>query len=370
MIYLDNNSTTFLDPQVFAAMEPILTGKIGNPSSIHRYGQTAKALLAKATKEVAAYFGVRTTEVIFTSGATEALNMVIRSAPKGSHIITSSLEHIAVMEALKFTECAVTYLDPHPGMGAINLEQIKGALLPETTMIALMAVNNETGAKTDLEAIAAFAEERGLSFVVDGVSALGKGRWSMPRGCSAACFSGHKIHGPTGVGLAIIRKSMKRRPLIVGGPQQQNMRGGTENLAGIIGFAKALSLMPERGFEMERLQNRFEEGLRAALPDLVIHCESGPRICNTSNVAFLGVEGEMLLMQLDLAGIAASHGSACSSGSLEPSRVLLNMQVPSNVARSSLRFSLSRFTTGDEIEQAISIISSVVNKLRCLVLNL
>ncbi len=366
MIYLDNNATSFLDPQVLAAMEPVFTGAIGNPSSIHRYGQKAKAYLAKSTKDVAAFFGVQTSEVVFTSGATEGLNMVIRSAPKGSHIITSSLEHIAVLEALKISGCEVSYLDPKPGKGAITLEQIQEAVKANTSMIVVMAANNETGVKTDLEPIAAFAKDRGIALVVDGVALLGKEKCILPDGVSAACFSGHKIHAPTGVGVAIVRKSMKANPLIVGGHQQYNKRGGTENLAGIVGFAKALTLFPESPDSIAALRDRLEEGILASLEDVEVHGKDEPRVCNTSNIAFFGVDGETLLMQLDLAGVAVSHGAACSSGTLEPSRILLNMGFAPKIARSSIRFSLSRFTTPEEIDQAISIIVDVVKKLRAL----
>ncbi|MCC5832995.1 MAG: cysteine desulfurase [Chlamydiales bacterium] len=366
MIYLDNNATTFLDPAVLAAVEAVLRGKIGNPSSIHRYGQAGQALLAKATKDTAAFFGVRTSEILFTSGATEALNMLICSIPRGSHIISSSLEHIAVMEALKFTGCEVDYLDPEPRMGAIHPRQVGEAVRPDTAAIVLTAANNETGVMTDLEPIAAFAEKRGIALIVDGVARLGKGEWRLPQGISAASFSGHKIHAPTGVGVALIRKSFKPHPLIVGGPQQHRMRGGTENVAGIVGFAKALTLLPKSDEEMATLRDSLEQGLAAHL-DIVIHGVDQPRLCNTSNIAFPGVDGETLLMQLDLAGIAVSHGSACSSGAVEPSRVLLNMGVDPLLARSSIRFSLSRFTTQDEIENAIEVVVDLVTRLRALV---
>lgn len=368
MIYLDNNGTTFLDPKVFEAMEPILKGEMGNPSSIHRYGQKSRASLAKATKEVAAFFGVQTHEVVFTSGATEALNMVIRSLPKGAHIITSSLEHPAVMEPLKFTGCEVSYLDPYPGKGAITLSQIEEALCSSTRAIVVMAANNETGVKTDLEPIAAFAQNKGLVLIVDGVAVLGKEKWPIPKGVSAACFSGHKIHGPTGIGVAIIRRSMKVHPLIFGGPQQHGMRGGTENLPGIVGFAKALTLFNESEKDVAALRDYLEEGLLARLSGVVINGRGEPRLCNTCNCAFEGVEGDALLMQLDLAGVAVSLGSACSSGSIEPSRVLLNMGINSQIARNSIRISLSRFTTREEIERALQIIVQVVTHLRTVIL--
>lgn len=367
MIYLDNNGTTFLDPRVFEAMEPILKGEIGNPSSLHSYGQRARALLAKATKEVAAFFGVHTREVVFTSGATESLNMVIRSLPKGGHVITSSLEHLSVMEALKFTGCEVSYLDPYPGKGAITLSQIEEAVRPTTRALVVMAANNETGIKTDLEPIALFAQNKGLILIVDGVALLGKEKWVIPQGVSAASFSGHKIHGPTGIGVAIIRRSMRVHPLIVGGSQQHAFRGGTENLAGIVGFAKALTLLPDSEKKIAALRDYLEEGLLSRLAGVVINGRGEPRLCNTCNCAFEGVEGDALLMQLDLAGVAVSLGSACSSGSVSPSRVLLNMGIPLQIAQNSIRISLSRFTTHDEVEKALQIIVNVVTNLRTII---
>lgn len=363
MIYLDNNATTFLDPCVLEEMLLVLSGEAGNPSSVHHYGQVAKALLAQARKDVANFFGVQPREVIFTSGATEAINMVIRSVPAGQHIITSSLEHISVLEAVKNSGCNVTYLDPLPGMGSISLGQIEEVVTEKTAMIVLMASNNETGIKTDIKSIADYAHKSGLKFVVDGVAFLGKDKWEMFPGISAACFSGHKIHAPMGVGVALVRKSFFCKPLIFGGPQQYNLRGGTENLGGIVAFSKALSLLPQDVDKVMRLRDLFEKELISRLSNVKIHGVNEPRVCNTSNMAFLGVDGESLLMQLDLAGVAAGYGAACSSGSLELSRVLLNMNIPSDEVRSSIRFSLSRFTTEDEIRKALDIIVGLIKKL-------
>lgn len=368
MIYLDNNATTFLDPVVAQAVQSVLRGKYGNPSSLHKYGQAAKALLVQASKQIAAFFGVSEEEVNFTSGATEALNMLVKAAPSGKHIITSSLEHAAVLEPLKRSGCPVTYLDPLPLIGAVTPKQVKEALTPNTSMIFLMAANNETGVKTDIEAIAELALEANIPLIVDGVSILGKETWKVPQGVTAVCFSGHKIHAPVGVGCLIIRKQFKPKPLIVGGGQQKGLRGGTENVAGIVGFAAGLACIREKISgdiaRMRSLRDRFEEGILNKLPDVVIHGFDQPRLCNTSNIAFLGVEGETLLMVLDLAGVAASHGSACSSGALEPTRVLLNMGVTTSVARSSIRFSLSRFTTQEEIDKALEIVVDAVGRLR------
>lgn len=364
MIYLDNNATTFLDPRVAEQMDALLRRPLGNPSSTHRYGQEARALLGEATREVAHFFSVSPSEILFTSGATEGLNMAIRSVPPGRHILTSSLEHSAVLEACKCTGCEVTYLDPEPGRGAITPAQVEAALRPETALLVFMAANNETGVCTDLPGLAALAEASQIPLVVDGVGIVGKGNCPLPRGVSAFCLSSHKIHGPTGVGVVVIRKSLPCTPLIVGGPQQRRLRGGTEPLVAILGCAQALKRSGERCEEVAQLRDYFEHLLVAHIDQLVIHGRSEPRVNNTTSVAFLGVEGEELLIQLDMRGIAASHGAACASGALEPSRVLLHMGLPEAVVRSTLRFSLSRFTTREEVERTVSTLHTIVASLR------
>lgn len=370
MIYLDNNATTLLDSEVLDAMHPFLRSITGNASSVHRLGQQAKGALTAATRQCARFFNVRPDEIIFTSGATEALNLVIRSVPKNAHVITSTLEHAAVLEPLKLAGCQVSYLSPEKGQGAVTLAQVKGALQPHTRMIILTAANNETGVKTDYVPLATLAEQLSIPFVLDGVALLGKEPLLLPKGVWAACFSGHKIHGPLGIGIALIRKTHPADPLIVGGAQQRNLRAGTENLPAIVGFAKALDLLSQHGekwaHQMVQLRDYFEKQLSIAIPDLLIHGHDQPRLCNTSHIAFPGVDGETLLMTLDLAGLACSHGAACSSGTLEPSRVLLNMGITPALARSSLRFSLSRFTTRAEIEAAVQLITEATHRLRAL----
>lgn len=368
MIYLDNNATTAMDSRVFERVLPLLSGPPVNPSSIHRYGQKAKALLTQATKEMASFFDVSSDELIFTSGATEALNMLIYGLGTRGHVITSSLEHVAVLQPVQRLEkegISVTYLDPLPNYGSISARQVEEALRPDTSLIVLLAANNETGIITDFEAIAALAEEVGVALVVDGVALLGKAPLTLPRGVSAICFSSHKIYGPLGVGVAVVRKKVKFDPLIVGGPQQQGRRGGTENLPGIVGLSHALSLLSDDEISrINNLRNHFENGVVNSIDNVTILGKKEHRICNTSNIAFLDVDGETLLMTLDLAGVAVSHGSACSSGGLEPSRVLLNMGLSREAARSSIRFSLGRYTTKEEIDQALSIIIESVSRLR------
>jgi cysteine desulfurase len=281
-------------------------------------------------------------------------------APRG-HIITSSVEHAACYNTVKALEkagCRVTYLDPGP-VGAVTPEAVKKNITYDTRLISLMAVNNETGVKTDIEAIAQIAQERGIPFIVDGVALLGKERFIIPDGVTAMAFSGHKIHAPKGVGFAFVRKSLKLIPYLTGGPQEAGRRAGTEDLLAICGLGRAVELLQTQLdssiTEMQRLRDHFEKSL-LALGNVVINGD-GPRVCNTSNLAFLGLEGEALLMKLDLEGVAASHGSACTTGALEPSRILLNMGFSQDRAAASLRFSLSRYTTQEEIDRAIHLIT-------------
>jgi cysteine desulfurase len=361
-IYLDNNATTPLDPRVLEAMMADLGSIPANPSSIHSFGQEARQKLIAARHTIAEILRVKPGELIFTSGGTEALNTILRSIPEG-HIITSDIEHSAIARTLATLKGPITYL-PAGLYGAVLPESVKEAILPDTKLIVLSAVNNETGVKTDIKEIAKIAERANIPFLVDAVAWLGKERIALHPGVTAACFSGHKIHGPKGIGLLFARKSFKFAPLLTGGPQEQNHRGGTENLAGILGLAKAIELLqtelPDKMFEMQRLRDYFETRLKELIPNIAINGE-GPRICNTSNIAFPGSDAETLLIELDLLGLAASHGSACSAGALEPSRVLTNMGLPRDLVRSSLRFSLSRMTTQEEIDRSIDIISQVIN---------
>ena len=370
-IYLDHNATTPLDPHVARIMAQELFPLWGNPSSLHREGQAARARLVESRQIISSFLGVKPSELIFTSSGTEALNMVIRgffgSSFRG-HILTSNVEHSAVFATVKQLQsygCEATFLSP--GLwGAVTLDAVKMAIQPNTRLIALMAVNNETGVKTDIEAIAAFAQERGIPLVVDGVALLGKELIRIPPGVSAMCFSGHKCHAPKGSGLAVIRSSLKLEPFITGGEQEFGRRGGTEDLMAIAGLAEAVKILqkelPAATERMSMLRDRLEEGLIEQLSQVTRNGQ-GPRICNTSNLSFGAIEGEVLLTSLDLAGIAVSHGSACASGALEPSRILVNMGVTKEQAESAIRFSLSRFTTEQEIDACIEIVCRVVRRL-------
>jgi cysteine desulfurase len=371
-IYLDNNATTGVDPRVLEAMLPHLSAVPSNPSSYHYFGQEAKRHLQSARESIAAFFQVKPHEVIFTSGGTEAMNLMLRGffqSGVSGHAITSNVEHACVHSTLTDLEkkgLEVSYL-PAGLLGAVSPEAVKKAIRPNTRFITLIAINNETGVKHDLDAIGQIALEAGIPLIIDGVAWLGKEPFHLPRGVCGIGFSGHKLHAPKGVGLAIVRSPLKLHALITGGQQEYNLRPGTENLAGIIGLAKAIELLkkelPEATMRMAMLRDLLEAGLMEKGFPVVVN-GAGKRICNVSNLSFPDVNGEDLLIALDMAGIAASHGSACSSGALEPSRILVNMGIPPQVARSAIRFSLSRNTTREEIDQTIEVVAQIVKKLR------
>ncbi|MGR3973127.1 MAG: cysteine desulfurase family protein [Candidatus Rhabdochlamydia sp.] len=368
-IYLDNNGTTQVDPQVVRVMQEVLLSAPLNPSSAHSFGQEAKQHLIRSRDTIARFLNVPSKELIFTSGGTEALNYLIHgffALYPSCHIISSNGEHPAVQNtllALKKAGANISFL-PIGVSGAVHLEAVKQAITPQTRLIILMAVNNITGVKTDVDAIAEFALDREIAFIVDGVQLLGKELFHIPKGVSAMAFSSHKIHGPQGVGACFLRSSYKLPPLITGGGQELGRRAGTENIAGIVGFAKAVDLLqdhlPSATERMQMLKMRLIQGIHSFFPHLIVHGEK-PFICNTVQLGFPSIDGETLLLQLDLAGVAVSHGSACTSGGLEPSPILLNMGIPPSLARSSLRFSLSRLTTEEEINQTLLLLAPLVS---------
>jgi len=369
-LYLDHNAATPVDPRVMGALEGYLRRFIGNPSSVHGFGRDCRSQLSKSRDAIANYMNVRSDEIIFTSGGTEGANLAIRGIMQGrskGHILTSSVEHSCVYNTIKWYEaigCSATYLAPGP-WGAVTVEDIKHALRPETQLIAIMAANNETGVKTDIAAIAALANEKGLPFVVDGVALLGKEEVRIPEGVSVMFFSGQKIHCVQGTGFCFVRKNVQLNPLITGAAQQFGRRGGTENMPGVVALAKAVSLLenelPEATTKMSQLREYFERSLQERIKGVLVN-GSGPRVANTSNLCFCGVDGETLLMALDREGIAVAHGSACASGALEPSRVLTNMGFSAERVNSSIRFSISRMTTSEEVDRAIDAVERVVKK--------
>lgn len=344
-----------------------LSGPPANPSSVHAFGQRAKGLLSAARGKIASYFKAKPEEILFTSGGTESINYFLK--PLKGHIITSSIEHSAIHKTLQKKELEgvdVTYLSP--GLqGTVLPHQIEEAIKPNTTAIVLSAANAETGVKIDLPAISQLAKKEGIPLFIDAVAFFGKEPFILYPGITAVALSAHKFHGPKGVGALYLSTSTKLPAEMTGGAQEMNRRAGTENLAGILGLAEAVEIVKENESSISEkllfLRKRLEQGFSREIPDILIH-GMGDRISNTANIAFLGCDGETLFMQLDLAGIAVSLGSACSSGSLEPSRVLLNMGINRKIARSSLRFSLSRMNTLEEIEKTVDITSQIVKKLR------
>lgn len=371
-IYLDANATTGLDKKVLEAVIQELQQSEGNPSSLHLHGQQARQRLNQYRQTIARYLGVPPSDLIFTAGGTEGANMLLHgflSDSSKGHLITSNVEHSCVYKSSKEFEkkgYAVSFL-PAGEHGAIQPEAVQAAITSRTSLIALMAVNNETGVKTDWHRIAAIAKAANIPFMVDGVALLGKESFTIPPGVTAMFFSGHKLHAPKGVGVVFCRQPQKLAPVFLGGSQEFNRRAGTENLPGIAGLAKAIEILQDEQDaaqkHMQKMRNKLEQGLQSQLTDLSINGHD-PRVVNTTNISFLGLDGESLLINLDMAGVSVSHGSACSSGALEPSRILLNMGIPLEQARSAIRFSVSRFNTEEEIDEAINIIVKTVQGMR------
>ncbi|MFA6916764.1 MAG: cysteine desulfurase family protein [Parachlamydiales bacterium] len=371
-IYLDNNSTTFCDPQVIEAVAAYLSSGAGNPSSVHSAGQQAKGLFLEAQRKLGSFIKCKPSSIIFTSGGTEAINHCLRgfcaNQEKG-HILSTNVEHAAVDGTLNYLSCKGWDVEKLSvgTFGAITPAQIEAAIKPSTKLISVIAANNETGVITDISSIAAIAEKHNIPVFFDGVAWLGKLPVPQLSGKIMWSFSGHKIFAPAGIGIAVVTPGIKLESLLKGGHQQQGRRAGTENMAGIVAVSKAVECI-EGDFEtaclrMRTLRDKFELQIQTNLKNVLVNGE-GLRLCNTSNLAFMGVDGESLLYQLDQQGIAASMGSACSAGTLEPSRILLNMGYDRSRVLSSIRFSLSRMTTELEIHQACEIIIAQVNRAR------
>lgn len=371
-IYLDHNASTPLDPRVLKVLIKELEEEEGNPSSIHFHGQRCRHALDESRQTIARFFQVKPHEVIFTSGGTEGAALLIQGVmaqhPTG-HILSSAVEHACVYQTLQELEkkgASVTFLSTG-SWGAVKPEEVERAIQPHTRLMTFMAANNETGVLTDLAAIAAIAQRHAIPLIVDGVAWLGKEFVHIPQGVSGVFFSGHKIYAPKGTGFCLCSSSLKLTPLFFGGHQEYQRRAGTENLPGIVALAEAIRLLQQEQEEaiarMRQLRDDFEQELKTHLADVWIN-GMGPRLSNTSNLAFLGVEGESLLMNLDMEGISVSHGSACSSGALEPSRILLAMDIPVKQALASIRFSIGKTTTKAQLQIATDALVRIVKRLR------
>ncbi|HXC32804.1 MAG TPA: cysteine desulfurase NifS [Verrucomicrobiae bacterium] len=375
-IYLDHNATTPLRPEVLAAMMPYLTGEYGNASSIHAFGQNARGAVEQARLQVARLIGAREAEIMFTSGGTESDNYAIlgavAAAPgKTKHVITSAIEHVAALDpcrALAKQGIELTIL-PVDRNGLVSPEDVGGAIRPETALVTIMLANNEIGTIEPIAEIGKIAEEKGIVFHTDAVQAAGKVPIDVEKlGVDLLSISAHKFCGPKGVGALYIRKGTRLEPLLYGGHSERDRRPGTEDVAAIAGMGKAAELaLAEMGGESERirrLRDRLEQGLLERVPHAWVNSASAPRVPNTANLTFPFIEGESMVIALDLKGIACSTGAACSSGALEPSHVLLALGLAPEDARATLRLSLGHQTTSDEIDFALETIPPVIERLR------
>jgi cysteine desulfurase len=363
--YFDHNATTPVSPEVFQAMTPLMTTVFGNASSIHQFGQEARGELDRARRSVAAMLGAKAEEIVFTGGGTEADNMAIFGA--GGHVITTTVEHPAVLQAAaQLPEATFVAVD---GRGLVDPRAVGAAIRPDTRMISVMHVNNELGVIQPVCEIAEIAHAAGVLFHSDGVQAMGKIPVNVGElGVDLYSISAHKIYGPKGMGALYIRKGAELRPLLYGGPHERKMRAGTENVAGAVGFGRAAEwVVEESGAEVARqsiLRDRLEQGILERVSGAHLNGAGVPRAGNTSNIRFDGIDSEPLLIALDLKGFAVSSGSACSSGATEPSHVLAAIGLTREQARSSVRFSLGRSNTTEQIEALIDAVSQVVSRLR------
>jgi cysteine desulfurase len=375
-VYFDNNASTPVDREVLETMLPYFAENFGNASSIHSPGQQARKAVEHAREQVAALVGARAAEITFTSGGTESDNLAIRGIlfaderPK-KHIITTQIEHSAVLQTCRALEegaVEVTYL-PVNADGLVNPADVRKALRPETVLITVMHANNELGCVEPVEEIGRVAAEADVYFHVDGVQSAGKIPINVETlGADLLAISAHKIYGPKGVGALYIRKGTRLKPILFGGKDTRVHRPGTENVAGIVGLGKAAELalnkLQAEGARLSALRDRLEKGLLDAIPYARVNGAQAPRNPNTANLSFSFIEGESLVIALDLKGLACSTGAACSSGAIEPSHVLTAIGLSAEQARGSMRFSLGRLNTDEDVDFALKVIPEAVAQLR------
>jgi cysteine desulfurase len=374
-IYVDNNATTRVAPEVFEEMTPYFTELYGNPSSMHFFGGQVQRKIEEARERVAGLLGARPQEIIFTSCGTESDNAAIMSAlkwnPEKRHVLTTRVEHPAVKNLaahLKREGYRVTEL-PVDRQGLLSMEEVSRAMTDDTAIVSVMWANNETGVLFPVEEIATLAKSRGIIFHTDAVQAVGK----IPINLAASqidmlSLSGHKLHAPKGIGVLYVRRGTRFAPFVIGGHQEGGRRGGTENVPYIIGLGKACELastkLEEENLRVKTLRDKLENGLLEIIGSSMINGDRQQRLPNTSSISFEYVEGESILLKLSDKGICASSGSACTSGSLEPSHVLRAMGVPFTAAHGSIRFSLSSFNTEEEIDYILEVMPPIIEQLR------
>ena len=375
-VYLDHSATTPVRAEVMSVMMPYFAGHFGNASSVHRWGREARAAMDDAREKVAALIGAEPQEIIFTSGGTEADNLAIRGTAwnkrlKGNHLITSAVEHHAVLhtcETLEKEGFEVTYL-PVDKHGMIDPADVQKSIRKETVLITLIHGHNEVGTVEPVNEIGAVARDHGVTFHVDAVQSAGKVPIEVSdMNVDLLTMSSHKMYGPKGVGALYVRKGTRLNPQATGGSHERNLRAGTENVPGIVGFGEACKLaseeLPAESARLTILRDRLIEGILGSIPDTVLNGHPTIRLPNHVNVSFRFIEGEAILLNLDLMGIGASSGSACTSGSLEPSHVLLAMGLPHELAHGSLRMTLGASNTEEDIDYVLSVLPPIVSKLR------
>ena len=374
-VYVDNNATTQVAPEVKEAMLPFFEELYGNPSSIHPFGEKVHAQLTTAREQVAHFFGADSEEIVFTSCGSESNNAAIQgtlaSYPEKRHIVTTKVEHPAVLSFCRHLQkngYEVTEL-PVDQLGQLDLDALKSALRDDTAIVSIMYANNETGVVFPIEAIGRIVKSRGIVFHCDAVQAIGKipiNLDSLP--VDFLSVSGHKLHAPKGIGILYIRKGTRFSPLLIGGHQENGRRAGTENVPYIVGMAKACELaaahLEEDQVRIRKMRDRLEEALMSLIPNTRVNGDRENRLPNTLNISFEGVEGESILLLLNKERIGASSGSACASGALDPSHVLRAMDVPFTAIHGSIRFSLSRYNADEDIDSIIEKLPSIIHELR------
>ena len=376
MTYLDYNATSPCDPRVVEAMAPWFAEKYGNPSSLYAIARESRKAVAQAREAAAALIGAKPEEVFFTGCGSEADNWAIKGTAvalkgKGNHIITTAIEHHAVLSTCEFlgkNGWEVTEL-PVDSNGLVDPAALDAAIRPETILVSVMWANNEIGTIEPVAELAAVCGRRGVRFHTDAVQAAGKLPVNVKEtGVDLLALSAHKFYGPKGVGLLYVRKGTKLAPLIHGGHQENGRRAGTENTAGIVGLGKAAELalaeMADEAGREQALRDRLEAGLRERIPEIIVNGHPEKRLPNTLNICVRYVEGEAMLLHLDGEGICASSGSACTSGSLDPSHVLLAIGLPHEVAHGSLRFSFGRWSTDADVDRCLAVLPPIIEKLR------
>ena len=377
-IYLDHNATTPVHPEVLEAMLPYYKDKFGNASSIHGFGRESKVALEESREKVAKFVNASPQEVYFTSGGTESDNLAIKGTAfanrkKGKHIITSKIEHHAVLESCKFLEkegFEITYL-PVDKYGFVEPDDLKKAIRKDTILVSIMHVNNEVGTIQPLEELCKITKEKDAYFHTDAVQSVGKMPVDMQKlNVDMLSMSGHKIYGPKGVGAIYIRKGTRMTSWSHGGSHERSRRAGTENVPGIVGLAKTAEIaqrdMEEQSRHLRNLTEAFYQKLTQIIPDVILNGHLEKRIPNTLNLSFKAVEGESIILSLDLKGVAVASGSACTSGTLEPSHVLSAMGISPEIAQGAIRFSFGRENTMEHVEYVVGILPEIVSRLRAM----